>query len=59
MGRGAASRLGPLRRVLDLIADGRLGIAITEIGSLAETPAAQQLLAEGRGRGKYVTRVNG
>jgi NADPH2:quinone reductase len=48
-----------LRRVLDLIADGRLGIAVTEVGSLAETAAAQQLLAEGRGHGKYVTRVNG
>ena len=48
-----------LRRVLDLIADGRLNIAITEVGSLAETPAAQQLLAQGRGHGKYVTRVNG
>jgi NADPH:quinone reductase len=48
-----------LRRVLDLLADGRLDIAITEVGSLAETPAAQQLLAEGRGHGKYVTRVQG
>ena len=48
-----------LRRVLDLIADGRLNIAITEVGSLAETPAAQQLLAQGRGHGKYVTRVTG
>ena len=48
-----------LRRVLDLIADGRLNIAVTEVSSLAETPAAQQLLAEGRGHGKYVTRVNG
>ena len=41
------------------IADGRLDIAITEVGSLAEAPAAQQLLAQGRGRGKYVTRVSG
>jgi NADPH:quinone reductase len=48
-----------LRRVLDLIAAGRLDVAITEVGTLADTPAAQQLLAEGRGRGKYVTRVNG
>jgi NADPH2:quinone reductase len=48
-----------LRRVLDLIAGGRLDIAITEVGSLAETPDAQQLLAEGRGHGKYVTRING
>ena len=49
----------PLRLVLDLIADGRLNIAVTEVDSLAETPAAQQLLAEGRGHGKNVTRVNG
>lgn len=48
-----------LRRVLDLIAGGRLDIAITEVDSLAEAPAAQQLLAESRGRGKYVTRVKG
>ncbi len=48
-----------LRRILDLIADGRLNIAVTEVDSLAETPATQQLLAEGRGHGKYVTRVNG
>jgi NADPH2:quinone reductase len=48
-----------LRRVLDLIADGRLSIPVTEVDSLAETPATQQLLAEGRGHGKYVTRVNG
>jgi NADPH2:quinone reductase len=48
-----------LRRVLDLIADGRLDVTITEVGSLAETPATQQLLAEGRGHGKYVTRISG
>jgi NADPH2:quinone reductase len=48
-----------LRRVLDLIADGRLNVAITEVGSLADAPATQQLLAEGRGHGKYVVRVNG
>jgi NADPH:quinone reductase len=48
-----------LRRILDLIAGGRLNIAVTEVDSLAETPATQQLLAEGRGHGKYVTRVNG
>jgi NADPH:quinone reductase len=48
-----------LRRVLDLIADGRLNVAITEVGSLGETPATQQLLAEGRGHGKYVTRISG
>ena len=41
-----------LRRVLDLIAEGRLDIAITEVGSLADVPAVHQLLAEGRGDGK-------
>jgi NADPH2:quinone reductase len=46
-----------LRRVLDLIAEGRLDIAITEVGSLADVPAAHQLLAEGRGAGKYVARL--
>ena len=48
-----------LRRVLDLIADGRLDVAITEVDSLGDTPAVQQLLAEGSGSGKYVARVQG
>ena len=48
-----------LRRVLDLIADGRLHIAVTEVGSLADVPAVHQLLAEGRGDGKYVARLPG
>jgi NADPH:quinone reductase len=48
-----------LRRVLDLLAGGRLDIAITEVGSLAEVPAVHQLLAEGRGEGKYVARLVG
>jgi len=48
-----------LRRVLDLLADGRLDITVTEVGSLADAPAAQQLLAEGRGHGKYVARIGG
>jgi NADPH2:quinone reductase len=46
-----------LRRVLDLVAEGRLDIAITEIDSLADVPAVHQLLAEGRGDGKYVARL--
>ena len=46
-----------LRRVLDLITEGQLDIAITEVGSLAEVPAVHQLLAEGRGHGKYVARL--
>ena len=48
-----------LRRVLDLVTEGRLNIAITEVGSLADVPAVHQLLAEGRGDGKYVVRLHG
>ena len=48
-----------LRRVLDLITQGRLNIAITETGSLADVPAVHQLLAEGRGDGKYVVHLQG
>jgi NADPH2:quinone reductase len=47
---------GALRRVLALLADGRLDVAVTEVGSLEEVPAVHQLLAEGRGTGKYVAR---
>ncbi|MEV0403838.1 zinc-binding dehydrogenase [Actinoallomurus sp. NPDC050550] len=46
-----------LRRVLDLIAEGRLDVPVTELGSLSEVPAAHQLLADGRGTGKYVARI--
>ncbi|GAA0399880.1 hypothetical protein GCM10009530_59570 [Microbispora corallina] len=46
-----------LRRVLDLIAEGRLDVPVTEVGSLDEVPAVHQLLAEGRGEGKYAARV--
>ena len=46
-----------LRRVLDLLAEGRLRLAVTEAGSLADVPAIHQLLAEGRGAGKYVVRL--
>jgi NADPH2:quinone reductase len=48
-----------LRRVLDLIADGRLDITINEVDALAGVPAVHQLLAEGRGEGKYVARLQG
>ncbi|MCW2862513.1 MAG: oxidoreductase [Actinoallomurus sp.] len=48
-----------LRRVLDLIVEGPLDIAITEVGSLADVPAVHQLLAEGRGDGKYVVHLQG
>jgi NADPH2:quinone reductase len=46
-----------LRQVLDLIAGGRMDIAITEVSSLAEVPAVHQLLADGHGEGKYVARL--
>ncbi|MCO5993090.1 quinone oxidoreductase family protein [Actinoallomurus rhizosphaericola] len=48
-----------LRRLLDLVADGRLTVPVTEVGSLAEVPGIHQRLAEGRGAGKYVVRVAG
>jgi NADPH2:quinone reductase len=48
-----------LRKVLELIAEGRLDIAVTEVDSLADVPAVHQLLAEGRGDGKYVARLQG
>ncbi|MEV4455358.1 zinc-binding dehydrogenase [Microbispora sp. NPDC049633] len=46
-----------LRRVLDLIAEGRLDVPVTEVGSLDGVPDVHQLLAGGRGAGKYVVRV--
>jgi NADPH:quinone reductase len=46
-----------LHRVMDLIAGGELELAVNEIGSLSEVPAAHQLLNDGRGSGKYVARV--
>jgi NADPH:quinone reductase len=48
-----------LQQVIDLIAEGRLEIAFTKVGSLADVPAVHQLLAEGRGDGKYVARLEG
>lgn len=43
-----------LRHVVELIAAGQLDIPVTEVASLADVPAAHQLLADGRGSGKYV-----
>jgi NADPH:quinone reductase-like Zn-dependent oxidoreductase len=57
--RAGPRRRAGLRRVLDLLTGGRLDIAITEVSSLAEVPAVHQLLAEGRGEGKYVARLVG
>jgi NADPH2:quinone reductase len=59
----ALSRTAPDRiadamgRCLDLLAAGRVGLSVTEIDGLAAVPAVHQLLAEGRGQGKYVVRV--
>ena len=46
-----------LRSVLDLLASKQLDLAVTEIPSLDYVADAQQLLAEGRGTGKYVVIV--
>ncbi|SNR23009.1 quinone oxidoreductase family protein [Actinomadura mexicana] len=54
-GRAAAG----LRRALDLLAEDRLDLALNEVGSLADVPAVHQSLAEGRGEGKYVVRLQG
>jgi len=48
---------GALRRVLDLLAAERLHLPVTELGSLDDVPAVHQQLADGRGSGKYVTRL--
>lgn len=50
----AAEAIG---RVLDLLARGTVDLPVSEIGSLSEVPAVHQLLAQGRGRGKYVVRL--
>jgi NADPH:quinone reductase len=39
---------------LRLLADGKVSLAVTDIGSLDQVPAVHQMLAEGRGSGKYV-----
>jgi NADPH2:quinone reductase len=46
-----------LRRVLKLLADGLLTQDVTVVEGLAAVPAVHQLLAEGRGAGKYVVAV--
>jgi NADPH2:quinone reductase len=43
-----------LRRVLGLLASGKLAVPVTVAGSLEEVPAIHQLLACGQGHGKYV-----
>ncbi|MFF4341560.1 zinc-binding alcohol dehydrogenase family protein [Kitasatospora sp. NPDC001540] len=43
-----------IRRSLDLLATGRLDAPVTVLPDLAAVPAAHDLLATGRGEGKYV-----
>ncbi|WP_330294859.1 zinc-binding dehydrogenase [Streptomyces sp. NBC_00503] len=45
-------------RILAFLAEGFLMLPLTELPSLAEVPAAHDLLAEGRATGKYVARVS-
>ncbi|MDA8344812.1 MAG: hypothetical protein M0Z66_04935 [Thermaerobacter sp.] len=37
-----------------MLGEGRLDVAVTEVPLLEEVPAVHQLLAAGRGSGKYV-----
>lgn len=46
-----------LRRVLDLLDERKLDLAVTEVGGLDRVAATHQLLADGRGAGKYVAAV--
>jgi NADPH2:quinone reductase len=48
---------GALRRVLDLLADGALTIAVAEVSTLNGVAAAHQRLADGQSTGKYVVRL--
>lgn len=46
-----------LRRSLDLVADGRVAVAVTVLDGLAAVPDIHDRLAARRGTGKYVARV--
>ncbi|MFC5665700.1 zinc-binding alcohol dehydrogenase family protein [Kitasatospora misakiensis] len=48
-----------VRRVVDLLADGRLELPVTELPDLAAVPAAHDAMAERRATGKYVVRIGG
>jgi NADPH:quinone reductase len=58
MGRPTAASpgraAGALRHVLELLAQGRIDVSVTELASLDDVPAAHQALAEGRNAGKFV-----
>ncbi|WP_441247856.1 quinone oxidoreductase family protein [Kitasatospora sp. McL0602] len=47
------------QRALDLLAEGKLDAPVVELDSLEDVAAAHDLLAAGRGAGKYVVRVTG
>lgn len=56
----APSRVtGALRRVVDLLDVGRLCVPVTTVGSLDGVAAVHDLMAAGRGSGKYVVSVSG
>lgn len=46
-----------LERVLGFVAQGRLGIPTTVVPALEDVPSIHQLMAEGKGSGKYVVRA--
>jgi NADPH:quinone reductase-like Zn-dependent oxidoreductase len=46
-----------IQRVLGFLAAGQLSLPVTELPSLADVPAAHDLLAKGEGTGKYVARA--
>ncbi|MEV7772577.1 zinc-binding dehydrogenase [Kitasatospora sp. NPDC086791] len=48
-----------IRRVLGLLADGGLGLPVTELPDLAAVAAAHDAMEERRATGKYVVRVGG
>jgi NADPH2:quinone reductase len=48
---------GALRRVVDLLADGALNVAVAGVSSLDEVAAVHQRLADGQSTGKYVVSV--
>lgn len=47
-----------LEHILLLLAEGRLEVPVTKVGSLEEVPAVHQLLSDGGGIGKYVAAPN-
>ncbi|MFF7341960.1 zinc-binding alcohol dehydrogenase family protein [Streptomyces sp. NPDC008163] len=55
---GAPGRVAAaVARTLALMAEGHLTLPVNEVPELADVPAVHDLLADGRGTGKYVVRV--